>query len=215
MNLQIIYNPQYFMKVTSSILLGFLLFLFLGCSSSTKLMDSWKSSNFNSLSNAKILVISEHSEMSVRELYESSIANKLRSQNINAIEAHLQFPTLKKAETPEAIDKILNQFKEAKISAIILTSLKQTIETSNMSLSSKKEVPETYSEKASFSSVSHQKNNQAIANSKTYVLEAITYNLALEKDKQLVNVCLVDVTDPSSGDKILKSFTKIIGAQFQ
>ncbi|WP_282117146.1 hypothetical protein [Cellulophaga baltica] len=203
------------MKVKSSILLGFLLFLFLGCSSSAKLMDSWKSNNFNSLSNAKILVISEHSEMSVRELYESSIANKLRSQNINAIEAHLQFPTLEKAETPEAIEKILNQFKEAKIAAIIITSLKQTIETSNMALSSKKEIPKAYSERASFTNKITNKVPNAVEISKTYVLESVTYDLTLEDNKQLVNVCLVDVTDPNSGNKILKNFTKIIATQFE
>ncbi len=189
--------------------------ILLSSCASTKLMDSWKSQSFDSLSSAKILVISEHPEIYVRKLYETSIAKKLRSQSINAIEAHLQFPSLEKAETPEETTKILQLFREADVSAIILTSLKQTIETQNGAISSQIGIPETYSGKASFTSPKSNENLATIATSKTYVLEALAYNLTLEEDKQLVNVCLVDVTDPDSGDRIRKTFTKIIGDQFK
>lgn len=202
------------MKIKSCFFFLTSFFLFFSCTT-TKLMDSWKSPSFNSLLNAKVLVISEHPEMDVRKLYETFIVKKLRSQNINAIEAHLQFPSLEKTETPGAKTKILQKFKKEEISAIIITSLKQTIETQNGAMSIQSSIPKAYSKRASFTSIKSSENSLIVATSKTYVLEAITYNLTLEKDKQLVNVCLVDVTDPKSGDKILKSFTKIIGNQFK
>ena len=93
-------------------------------------MDSWKAKDFSNLSNAKILVIAGTSESDVRKSYEIDIAQKLRTKKLNAIESHIQFPSLKEANTTEERDQVVKQFGEAGITAIILTSLKQTIETS-------------------------------------------------------------------------------------
>lgn len=188
-----------------------IIILFSSCTS-TKLMDSWKSDNFKSLATAKILVISKTPQADVRKSFEASIANKLRSKNLDAIESHIKFPSLQEANTIEEQNKIVKQFEEAGITAIILTSLKQTIETQNGGAQSV--IPKGYEDKRSFNSDAISTETAPVSNSKTYVLEAITYNLILEKDDQLVNVCLVDVTDPDSEDKILKTFTKIIGDQF-
>ncbi len=188
-----------------------IIILFSSCTS-TKLMDSWKSDDFKSLSSAKILVISKTPQPDVRKSFEVSIADKLRSKNLDAIESHIKFPSLQEANTPEEQNKIVKQFEEAGITAIILTSLKQTIETQNGGNQST--IPKGYEDKRSFNSDAISTETAPVSNSKTYVLEALTYNLILEKDDQLVNVCLVDVTDPDSEDKILKTFTKIIGDQF-
>ncbi len=188
-----------------------IIILFSSCTS-TKLMDSWKSDNFKSLATAKILVISKTPQADVRKSFEVSIADKLRSKNLDAIESHIKFPSLQEANTIEEQNKIVKQFEEAGITAIILTSLKQTIETQNGGAQSV--IPKGYEDKRSFNSDAISTETAPVSNSKTYVLEAITYNLILENDDQLVNVCLVDVTDPDSEDKILKTFTKIIGDQF-
>ncbi|QCX00634.1 hypothetical protein FGM00_11155 [Aggregatimonas sangjinii] len=191
-----------------------LLFILLSCSS-TKLMDSWKAQNFDSLANSKILVISESPESEVRKSYEIAIASKLRAQKLDAIESHIQFPSLKEANTPEERAQTVQMFKNAGISGIILTSLKQTIETQNGSMASQTGIPEDYRDKASFGPNVGSSDVNPVSTSKTYVLEALTYNLTLEEDKQLVNVCLVDVTDPDAPDKIEKTFTKIIVDQFK
>lgn len=191
------------------------IFMLLWSCTSTKLMDSWKSNNFKSLATAKILVISKTPQANVRKSFETSIANKLRSKNVDAIESHIKFPSLQEANTIEEQNKIVQQFEEAGITAIILTSLKQTIETQKGNLGSQANIPMGYEDKRSFNSDAISTETVPGSNSKTYVLEALTYNLILEKDDQLVNVCLVDVTDPDSEDKILKSFTKIIGEQFK
>lgn len=189
-------------------------FILLSCSS-TKLMDSWKSQNFDSLSNSKVLVVSETPEIEMRKTYEIAIASKLRAQNLDAIESHIKFPSLKESNTPEEAAQTVQMFKDAGISGIILTSLKQTIETQNGGMARQTGIPASYSEKASFGPNSNDSDIPIVSTSRTYVLEALTYNLALEEDKQLINVCLVDVTDPDSPDKIKKTFTKIVANQFK
>ncbi len=202
------------MKFKKSLILFSISILFFGCST-TKLMDSWKSQSFDSLANSKILVVSKSPEPEVRKSYEVAIATKLRAQNLDAIESHLRFPELTEAKTPEEATRIVKAFKEAGISGIILTSLKQTIETQNGNMAGQMGIPESYEDKASFGPNSGSSDVPIVATSKTYVLEALTYNLGLEQDKQLVNVCLVDVTDPDAPDKIQKTFTKIIADQFK
>ncbi len=191
-----------------------LLFILLSCSS-TKLMDSWKAKSFDSLVNSKILVVSKSPESEVRKSYEIAIASKLRAQKINAIESHIQFPSLKEANTSEEVAEVVKMFKGAGISGIILTSLKQTIETQNGNMATQTGIPSSYANKASFGPNSASSNVPVVSTSKTYVLEALTYDLTLEKDKQLVNVCLVDVTDPDAPDKIQKAFAKIVADQFK
>lgn len=190
------------------------LLCFSGCSP-IKLMDSWKSQNFESLVNSRILVISESEEEAVRKSYETAIATKLRVQNFDAIESHKKFPSLKEANTPEEMSQTVQMFRDAGISAIILTSLKQTIETQNGNMASQTDIPSSYADKASFGPNVAISNVPVVSTSTTYVLEALTYNLTLAKDKQLVNVCLVDVTDPDAPEKIQKTFTKIIADQFK
>ncbi len=201
------------MRLGNKIIFGCSLFLLMGCTS-TKLMDSWKSQSFNRLSTAKILVIARSAEENIRKSYELGIANKLRAKHIDAIEAHVRFPLLQEAKTTAERDQILRQFEEAGITAVILTALKQTIETQNANLNAHTKTPKGYENEMSFGSKAVSPSTPVLSTSKTYVLEGLIYDLTLQKGKQLVNVCLVDVTDPDSADKVKKSFTKIISDQF-
>lgn len=178
-------------------------------------MDSWKSQSFDTLSNSKIMVVSRASDLQIRKSYETAIATKLRKQNLDVIESHLLFPELKEANTSQEAAQVVKMFKDSGISGIILTSLKQTIETQNRKMASQSSIPKNYKDKASFTSNPGNTNVPISSTSKTYVLEALTYNLTLAQNKQLVNVCLVDITDPDTANKIQKSFTKIIADQFK
>ncbi len=202
------------MKIKHNLSLVSLLILFSGCAT-TKLIDSWKSNKFTTLSNSRIVVISQSPEASIRKSYEIAITDKLRVQGVDAVASHLKFPTLTEAKTPEEIEKTIQMFKTANINGIILTSLKQTIETKNGQLSSPNVIPAAYADKSSFGANANDNNVFPVSTSKTYILEALIYNLELEDDDQLVNVCLVDVTDPNSVAKIQKTFTKIIADQFK
>lgn len=178
-------------------------------------MDSWKEQSFDNLLTAKILVISQSVEENVRKSYETGIAKKLQAKHIDAVESHVLFPSLQEAKTTEKQTQIVKQFKEAGISAIIITSLKQTIETQNGNVKSQTKIPKGYEGKMSFGSNTMNTSTSVLPTSKTYVLEGLIYDLTLPEGEQLVNVCLVDVTDPDSPKKIQKAFTKIIVEQFK
>lgn len=59
------------------------------------------------------------------------------------------------------------------------------------------------------SGLSHELSSTA------YVLEAVLYDLLLEKEKQLVGVYHIEATDPNSASEVLKGFVKIISKQFK
>lgn len=194
-----------------------LFFILLSGCSSVKLLDYWKSSDFEKTLDNRILVIAENSDFEVRKSYEIAIARKLRSHGIDAIEIHKKFPSIVEDanRTQEDVDVILNAFEKEGVNGIVLMSLKNTIETKNSDYNISKD----YNEKSSFKLMNDSESNNLSMTSKlkstTYVLEALTYDLTLKNDNQLVNVCLVDVTDPKYGSKILKSFSKIVGDQFK
>lgn len=189
------------------------LLLYWSCATSD-LADSWKSENFDILSNSKILVVSENSEMDVRKSYEIAIANKLRDRNLDVVESHIQFPSLKEANTSDEKANRTQIFKDAGIPGIILTSLKQTIDTQNGTIS--KPISSLEGDVDEKSSISKSNNLKKSSNtSKTYVLEALMFNLALEEEEQLVGVFLVDITDPNSLDILRKTLTRIISNQFR
>ncbi|TGV03522.1 hypothetical protein [Flavivirga rizhaonensis] len=194
-----------------------LFFILLPSCSSVKLLDYWKSSDFEKTLDNRILVIAKNSDFEVRKSYETAIARELRSHGIDVIEMYEKFPGIVEDDnrTQEDVDMILKVFEKEGVNGIVLMSLKNTIETKN----SDYDISKDYNEKSSFElmSDSGSKNLPIMSELKstTYVLEALTYDLTLENDNQLVNVCLIDVTDPKSGAKILKSFSKIVGNQFK
>ncbi len=199
--------------------------------SSVKLLDSWKSQSFKSFAGQKILVAAKSPDLEVRKSYEIAIVNQLRKQGIKAIEIHKTFPSFEEKENPtdEEVSKIVKQFKEKGITAILITSLKSTIKTKSDNAPQLVDIPNQYQNKYLFSfnnsddvhalpklsALGTNDTPRVELTSTTYVLEAITYDLTQEKDKQLVNVCLVDVTDPDSGKKILERFSKIVSDQFK
>ncbi|HEA21101.1 hypothetical protein LCGC14_1644670 [marine sediment metagenome] len=190
------------------------LILFWSCATS-ELADSWKSKDFDTLSNANILVVTEKLKVDVRKSYEMAIANKLRGRKLNAIESHIQFPSLKRAKTPSEKADRTQRCKDAGILGIMVISLKEAIETQNGALSEPIGFLEGYEDKKSSVLNSTDMKESFATTSKTYVLEAQIFNLALEEGKQLVSVFMVDITDPSSFEILRKTFTKIVVNQFK
>ncbi|WP_298539052.1 hypothetical protein [uncultured Aquimarina sp.] len=199
--------------------------------STIKLIDSWKSEDFQTVKSKKILVAAKSPNPTIQKSYEKAIASKLRGQQIDAIEMHKVFPSIedKKERTAEEIEQILRMFKEKKIEALLITSLKKTIETNNSSKPERGKILMKDIKKGFFSIEDYDnlkdlpdldkldfdtsRESKTIAT--TYILESTTYDLALEKNQQLVNVCLLDVIDPNTSDQVLNAFVKVISDQFK
>ncbi len=204
--------------------------LFTSCGAS-EVIDSWKSDNFQNIKGNKILVIAKTPDPIVQKTYEKAIVSKLQGQHIDAIGMHRIFPDIedKEQRTTEEVEQILRMFKDKKIEGLLITSLKQTIETNSSSKPERGKIQIENKRKGSFTIEAYDnltdlpdldkldfdtsKDSKNIAT--TYILESITYDLTLEKDQQLVNVCLLDVVDPDAADQVLNAFVKMISDQFK
>jgi len=209
--------------------LSFLLIVLFSSCSSIKLLDSWKSEDFKNLGEKKVLVAAKTPDLEIRKSYEKTIVKNLRKSGVNAIEMHVKFPNFsnKESRTKEENNQIVKQFLNEGINMVMVTSLKNKIETRNYSIPQSVEIPLEYKNKYVFESNTNDEllNNKTLSGKSkvelenikmtTYVLESITYDLSLERKKQLVNVCLVDVENPKSGTQVLDKFCKIVSNQFK
>jgi len=204
--------------------------LFTSCAS-VKQSDSWKSDDFDAVASEKIIVVAKAKDAEVSKMYEIKIASKLRAKGINAIERHIKYPSLKDNEnqTQEEINSIVQQFKNDGINGILVTALKDVkvrkkIISNNGGISNFTPKEKSF---ISFRAYNFDANSQhkmttpeapkgpAVLRSKTYFLEAVTYNLSLKDEKKLIGILQVDVTDPDSADKVLEGFSKLVAKQFK
>ncbi len=215
----------------NKIALGLLILVLFSSCSSVKLMDSWKSADFQAVKSSKILIAAKSPDLEVRKSYEIAIANQLKNQGIDAVEMHKIFPDFEEKENPteEEVAEIIKQFDAEGITSVLVTSLKNTIKTTNEDTPQRIDIPTAYQNRYFFSfnnsddvhalpklpSLESDDVPKVELTSTTYVLEAVTYDLTQEKKKQLMNVCLVDITDPSSAKKVLQKFSKIVASQFK
>ncbi len=219
------------MKQIKKTLTFVILVSILSSCASVKLTDNWKSNDFNLINTEKILVIAKSKDATISKSYEKEIATRLRSRGVAAIERHLKYPFLSdnSTQTKEEIENIVQQFKKDGINGIIVTSLKDVkVKTKIITEGGYDSYP-TSTNKAfiSFRAYNNDVNSlntlpipetpktTTVLKSKTYFLEAVTYNLSLEGEKQLVGILQVDVTDPESATEVLKGFSKIVTKQFK
>ncbi len=219
------------MKKIKHLLRVTLISIILWSCSAIKLIDSWKSEDFLTVKSKKILVVAKSPNPAIQKSYEKAIASKLKKQHIDVVEMHNVFPNIRDKEqrTTEEVEQILRMFEEKKIEALLITSLKKTIETNNSSKPERGKILIENKRKSTFTVETFDNLNdlpdidkldfdsspESKTISTTYILESITYDLTLEKDRQLVNVCLLDVADPNTADQVLNAFVKMISDQFK
>lgn len=216
------------MKVLKKILLFVVVMSGFGCTA-IRLSDTMKTADFATMKSKKMLVVSKSDEVDVTENYEKEIASRLRTMGIDAIERHVKYPQLvdDNKPTPEEMVQIIEMLKKDGISGVIVTSLKETRERVEII----NEGGDYYPTSTSYGKYnltfnpdyteSYMKYDGAntgettVLTSTIYFLEAISYDLSLEKQKQLTSISLVEVKDPNSALKVRKKFSKIIVKQFE
>ncbi len=210
-------------KISLLPILIFVIFFINGCSS-TKLVTSYKSDDFETIRGKKVLVISRTPLDGIRTAYELEIARNLKAKGVNAVASHLVFPDLKRIDnkTAERIAEVVAMFRKEGFDIILLTSLKDVQE------------QEILQKQGGYNSLTDYYGNQYVTlkgyyddvnappklppmeipetttsqTLTTYVLEAVTYNLALEEEKRLLSVLTTEVANPDSGTAVRKGFGK-------
>ncbi|RKN81385.1 hypothetical protein [Ulvibacterium marinum] len=219
------------MRIAYQFLVIAIVGLFLTGCSGVKLANSYKSDSFETIQNQKVLVISRTPIEDVRKAYELEITRKLRARGVNAVASHIAFPDLKRIDnkTVDRIAKVIATFRKNGFDVVVLTSLKDVQE------------QEVMQKQGGYSSLMDYYGNHYVTlkgyyddlnapprlpprevpeettyrTETTYVLEAVTYNLALEEEKRLVSVTTAEVTDPDSGPAVRKGFAKIVADQLK
>ncbi|TAI47315.1 hypothetical protein EW142_11585 [Flagellimonas allohymeniacidonis] len=202
--------------------------LILSCTS-TKLSNSYKSDNFESIQDKNIIVVSRTPQEDIRKSYENEISRKLRSKGFNATASHLVFPNLKplRNKTVERIAETIAMFKDEGFDILLLTSLRGV------------EEQEVLRRQEGYGSLLDYYGNKYITlkgyyddvnappkleplnkelqpvtqKTVTFILEAVTYNLSLPEEQRLLSVVTTEITNPSTASSVKKGFAKIISEQ--
>lgn len=219
------------MKIRYQLFIAVLGTLALSACSGMKLSNSYKSDSFETIHENKILVISRTPLENVRTEYELEIANRLKAMGVNAVASHVAFPNLKRIDnkTAERIAEVVAMFRKDGFDILLVTSLKDVQE------------QEILRRESGYNSLTQYYGNQYmtlrgyyddvnappklpprkqeavtyIEKSMTFVLEVVTYNLALDEEKRLLSVTTAEVTNPDSGKRVRKAFAKIVADELK
>ncbi len=220
------------MKHKQIIILGIGLLL-ASCSSHVKLVKSWDAEAFNQASTKTVLVAARTPETTVQKTYETALVKRLQSKGIKAVALHQKFSDLvyKKERSEAEITEILTRFKKENISTILVTSLKEQFTTAKVITDQTIGHIDDYRGKYFFvfgadeitklpdlrkldNGTTKIDSEIKVIRETTYALEALTYDISLPKEEQLVNIRLVNIVNPQSSEKVLKKFTSIVTKPF-
>lgn len=216
--------------------LSFIALLILGCSSSVKVVDSWKADDANSLADDKILVITRTDDMVSRQRFEQEIADRLRSEGIDATESYKKFPAMKHNEkqTEEQIQQKVQILKNEGYKGIVLTVLKdmskEIVTSETGGYVSGGYYPSyyggyyggfggyygrVYSPYGYGYGGTYVPSETRTYTSETYNLETVIYDLDREPGKQLLGVISIDLTDPKSASKVAPKYADAVLKQLK
>lgn len=209
----------------------FALAIFLTSCSTTKLASRYKSENFDSIKDQKVLVISRTPQENIRKSYEKEISKKLKVNGFDATASHLVFPDLKPLsnKTTERIANTIAMFRNEGFDIVLLTSLKDIEE---QEVARRQEGYQSMLEyygnkyvtlKGYYDDVNappklepiQTELEPVIQKEITFILEAVTYNLALKDEQKLLSVLTTEITNPGSASSVRKGFAKIIAKELK
>jgi len=213
--------------------------LVLSSCSGIKVTDAWKADNLNTLKGKKILVIARSDDMVSRQRFEQEIANRLRTDGIDATESYTKFPSIKhnQKRSEAEIDQVVQIIKNEGFTGVVLTVLKDktkeivTSETGGYTTGGYGGMGyggyggyyggfggyygSVYSPYGYGYGGAYVPSETRTYTSETYILETVVYNLDLPKGKQLLSVISVDVTDPKSSSKLAPKYADAVAKQWK
>ena len=207
----------------SFLLLGFVL---LSSCSSVKVLDSWKGDNLATMSDKNILVIARTDNQQARIAIEEAMANDIRKAGFKATESYLKFNSMNpnKKVDPEKVQALI---EKAGFKGVVMNVLKDYNESMVTEESGGYYAGGTtyyggypgyyggfygyYHNPYSYSTYGNYVPSSSTTRiSKSYILEALIYNLDEPEGKQLVSVVTTQIIDPSSVTKTAKDYSKLV-----
>lgn len=204
--------------------------------SGIKVVDSWKADDAGGLAEEKILVIARSDDMVGRQRFEQEIAERLRSEGIDATESYKKFPSMKhnKQQTEESVQQTVQIIKNEGYRGVVLTVLKdmskEIVTSETGGYTSGGYYPSyyggyyggfggyygrVYSPYGYGYGGTYVPSETRTYTSETYSLETVIYDLELEPGKQLLGVVAIDITDPKSASKVAPKYADAVLKQLK
>ncbi len=208
--------------------------------SGVKVTDSWKADGIGDLTNEKILVIARTDDNVGRQRFEQEIASRLRENGFSDVtESYMKFPSTphNKKRTKEETDKVISIIQAEGFNIVVLTVLRDksselvTSQTGGYTTGGVYGgmgygmggmgyggyyggmggyYGSVYSPYGYGYGGAYVPSETRTYTSDTYALETVAYDLRKDKDKQLLGVVSVDVTDPKSVSKIAPQYAEAV-----
>lgn len=214
------------------VMIGLILMFTLGCGTSVKVTDAWQADDIDEAKEEQYLVIARVDDQVGRQRFELEIANRLREGGIKAVESYRQYPSLNilMQLSEEEIDRWIAGIQNEGFDGIILTVIKEAKTEKRTSTSGVGvgvgyypgyydgygyfgdyfgSVYSPYGYSGAYIPVS-----QRTYTSEIYHLETVAYDLERERNKQLIAVVTVDITDPKSAADVAEKYADKVFAQF-
>lgn len=203
------------MKTISHLLV--LLFLLFSCSS-TRMVDSWKSSEYTNYHPRKILIVGITQNLTARKLFEQQLKKELIKAGVIATESYEVFESTftNSKQTEEEIQNEVKKLTNEGFDAVLISAVKGV------------------NEKVSYAQSSYRANyywrrfgryyylyqdvyfDPGYYNKyKVYHIESSLYNLKENNDKSLVWVASFNIYDPQTITSTVKDYVKAIIASLK
>ncbi len=177
-----------------------LLFAGTNCSSPIRMLDTWTADDFDQLRSRNILVVVNTADTDYRRLFEEDITRRLQRRGLKAGESFVRLPSLEPPDNEEEEQRIKDELLASGYDGLVVAYIKNIIKSLK---------PGTRQ------SVDNLAIPEESLLSTTYIIEANIYDLSRNSGEELVGVNLVGLTDPKTGDKLSKFYSKNISQQFK
>lgn len=188
------------------------LLLVFNCSS-TRMVDSWKSLEYNNYKPKKVLIVGITENLTARKKFESELKAELKNRGVNAVESYDVFtPTFTSLkQTEEDIQKEVEKIHNNGFDAILISAVKGVNE--KTTYTGDRFITDYYWRRFGRYYYLYQDvyfDRGYYNNYKIYNVEASLYNLKENNDKSLVWVASYNIVDPSSINTTVNDYVKAI-----
>lgn len=189
-----------------------LLLLVLSCSS-TRMVDSWKSQEYNNYRPKKVLIVGVTENLTARKKFESQLKIELKNRGVNAVESYDVFtPTFTSLkQTEEDIQKEVEKIHNNGFDAVLISAVKGVNE--KTTYTGDRFVTDYYWRRFGRYYYLYQDvyfDRGYYNKYKIYNIEASLYNLKENNDKSLIWVASYNIVDPSTINTTVNDYVKAI-----
>lgn len=186
--------------------------LLVNCSS-TRLIDSWKSSEYTNFQPKKVLIVGMTDNLTARKIFEQNLKNEFTRRGIEAVESYDVFGSafMDSKQTEEQINEEVNRLVGDGYDSVLISAVKGVDE--KTSYSGDQFVTGYYWRRFGryyyrYQDVYFQPGYYK--DYKVYHIEASLYNIKLNNDKSLVWVASYNIVDPNSISATVHDYVKTI-----